>query len=58
LLAHRLTDRLPPPPPFGTPSAAGPPPRHPLQNCEGCDRGFRAPYPENRCRDCRAASHP
>ncbi|MGQ4428589.1 helix-turn-helix domain-containing protein, partial [Streptomyces violaceoruber] len=46
------------PPPFGTPSAAGPPPRHPLQNCEGCDRGFRAPYPENRCRDCRAASHP
>ncbi|MFF4472918.1 helix-turn-helix domain-containing protein [Streptomyces sp. NPDC001599] len=60
LLAHRLTDRLPPPPPFRTQSAVVPPPRHPLQNCEGCDRGFRAPETEDRCRDCRtaAASHP
>ncbi|WP_121700651.1 helix-turn-helix domain-containing protein [Streptomyces sp. BBFR25] len=55
LLAHRLTDRLPPPPPFRTPSAAVPPPRHPLQNCEGCDRGFRAPETESHCRDCRTA---
>ncbi|MFG2724535.1 helix-turn-helix domain-containing protein [Streptomyces canus] len=51
LLAHRLTDRLPPPPPFRAPA---PPPaiRHPFQNCEGCDRVFRAPDP-GRCRDCR-----
>ncbi|MFD5283464.1 helix-turn-helix domain-containing protein [Streptomyces rubrogriseus] len=60
LLAHRLTDRLPPPPPFRTQSAVVPPPRHPLQNCEGCDRGFRAPETESHCRDCltAAASHP
>ncbi|CAM5721873.1 Helix-turn-helix domain-containing protein OS=Streptomyces tendae OX=1932 GN=GUR47_17295 PE=4 SV=1 [Streptomyces tendae] len=58
LLAHRLADRLPAPPPFRTPSAVVPPPRHPLRNCEGCDRGFRAPGTETRCRDCRAASHP
>ncbi|MGW1254022.1 helix-turn-helix domain-containing protein [Streptomyces sp. NPDC002513] len=51
LLAHRLTARLPPPPPFRAP--AGPPPvRHPLQTCDACDRAFRAPGP-GRCRDCR-----
>ncbi|WP_327403198.1 helix-turn-helix domain-containing protein [Streptomyces sp. NBC_01288] len=51
LLAHRLTAQLPPPPPFRTPA---PPPtvRHPLQNCEGCDRAFRSPIP-GRCHDCR-----
>ncbi|WKX11727.1 hypothetical protein [Streptomyces sp. NL15-2K] len=51
LLAHRLTTQLPPPPPFRTPA---PPPtaRHPLQNCDGCDRAFRAPEP-GHCRDCR-----
>ncbi|MFJ8083465.1 helix-turn-helix domain-containing protein [Streptomyces sp. NPDC096205] len=52
LLAHRLTAQLPPPPPFRAPA----PPRrviHPLQDCEGCDRPFRAPSP-GRCRDCRA----
>ncbi|MFE5810836.1 helix-turn-helix domain-containing protein [Streptomyces sp. NPDC056491] len=27
---------------------------HPLQNCDGCDRAFRAPYP-CRCRDCPPA---
>ncbi|MBD0841176.1 helix-turn-helix domain-containing protein [Streptomyces sp. TRM68416] len=48
LLAHRLTAQLPPPPPFQPPSD----PRHPLQNCDGCDRAFRAPAP-GRCRDCR-----
>ncbi|CAM5696768.1 Helix-turn-helix domain-containing protein OS=Streptomyces tendae OX=1932 GN=GUR47_17295 PE=4 SV=1 [Streptomyces tendae] len=58
LLAHRLTDRLPPPPPFRTPSAAMPPPRQPLQNCEGCDRGFRAPDSETHCRDCREPRRP
>ncbi|AXL93435.1 helix-turn-helix domain-containing protein [Streptomyces sp. CB09001] len=50
-LAHRLTAQLPPPPPFRV-SAAPTPVRHPVQNCDGCDRGFRAPEP-GRCRDCR-----
>ncbi|MGW2296343.1 helix-turn-helix domain-containing protein [Streptomyces violaceorubidus] len=50
-LAHRLTAQLPPPPPFRA-SAAPMPVRHPVQNCDGCDRGFRAPEP-GRCRDCR-----
>ncbi|GGN83717.1 DNA-binding protein [Streptomyces albiflavescens] len=49
LLAHRLTELLPPPVPV-TPVAVRP---HPLQNCEGCDRAFRAPEP-GRCRDCRS----
>ncbi|WP_435615832.1 helix-turn-helix domain-containing protein [Streptomyces coelicoflavus] len=57
LLAHRLTDRLPPPPPFRPPSISVPP-RQPLQNCEGCDRGFRAPETEDRCRDCRKVAAP
>ncbi|MGW7260009.1 helix-turn-helix domain-containing protein [Streptomyces sp. NPDC054834] len=51
LLAHRLREQLPPPPPFREP-AAPPPVRHPLQTCDGCDRPFRAPEP-GRCRDCR-----
>ncbi|MEV5551419.1 helix-turn-helix domain-containing protein [Streptomyces sp. NPDC052309] len=55
LLAHRLTAQLPPPPPVRAP-AAPPPVRHPLQNCDGCDRSFRAPEPGGRCRDCRAAA--
>ncbi|MFF8591796.1 helix-turn-helix domain-containing protein [Streptomyces sp. NPDC015220] len=52
LLAHRLTAQLPPPPPYRAPE---PPPadRHPLRNCDGCDRAFRAPTP-GRCRACRA----
>lgn len=51
LLAHRLSAQLPPPPPFRTPA---PPPavRHPLQNCDRCDRAFRAPAP-GHCHDCR-----
>ncbi|MEV5430144.1 helix-turn-helix domain-containing protein [Streptomyces sp. NPDC052701] len=52
LLAHRLADRLPPPPPFRAPADA-PPVRHPLRNCDGCDRAFRSPDPGTRCRDCR-----
>ncbi|MCX5341679.1 helix-turn-helix domain-containing protein [Streptomyces atratus] len=56
LLAHRLTTRLPPPPPF-LPPAALPPRPVPLQNCEGCDRGFRAAEP-GECPDCRTNSHP
>ncbi|WP_338782532.1 helix-turn-helix domain-containing protein [Streptomyces sp. DG1A-41] len=56
LLAHRLADRLPPPPPFRAPS---PPPavRHPFQTCDGCDRAFRAPAP-GRCHDCEATGRP
>ncbi|MFJ7968504.1 helix-turn-helix domain-containing protein [Streptomyces sp. NPDC096324] len=52
LLAHRLTAHLPPPPPFRAPA---PPPvvRHPLRNCDGCDRGIRAAEP-GLCRDCRS----
>ncbi|WDV54324.1 helix-turn-helix domain-containing protein [Streptomyces coeruleorubidus] len=54
LLAHRLAAQLPPPAPFRAPAVAPPPPaRHPMQNCDGCDRGFRAPRP-GRCRDCRS----
>ncbi|MGW0829787.1 helix-turn-helix domain-containing protein [Streptomyces prunicolor] len=51
LLAHRLTAQLPPPPPFRAPV---PPPtvRHPLQNCDRCDRAFRSPTP-GHCHDCR-----
>ncbi|MFH9734753.1 helix-turn-helix domain-containing protein [Streptomyces sp. NPDC017260] len=57
LLAHRLTDALPPPAPYRAPAAASPTPvRHPLQNCDGCDRSIRAPEPGVRCRDCRAAT--
>ncbi|MCX4576874.1 helix-turn-helix domain-containing protein [Streptomyces sp. NBC_01571] len=53
LLAHRLTAQLPPPPPFRVPTSL-PAARHPLRNCEGCDRAFRSPAP-GRCRDCRSA---
>lgn len=48
LLAHRLTALLPPPPV----AASVPPIRHPLQNCDACDRAFRAPEP-GCCFDCR-----
>ncbi|MEU9333921.1 helix-turn-helix domain-containing protein [Streptomyces sp. NPDC048290] len=51
LLAHRLTEGLPPPPPFRAPPAL-PSPRPPLINCDGCDLAFRG---EGRCRKCRAA---
>lgn len=50
LLAHRLIAQLPPPPPFRAP-AVPPAVRHPLRNCDGCDRAFRSPEP-GRCRDC------
>nr|WP_309504970.1 helix-turn-helix domain-containing protein [Streptomyces sp. KM273126] len=49
-VAHRLSALLPPP--FEhAPEAARP---DPFQNCDGCDRAFRAARP-GRCRDCRAA---
>ncbi|MFD3944297.1 helix-turn-helix domain-containing protein [Streptomyces sp. NPDC058579] len=46
LLAHRLTALLPPP----LPAAAQAP--EPLQNCDTCDRAYRAPEP-GHCRECR-----
>ncbi len=52
LLAHRISARLPPPPPFRAP-AASPDVRHPLQTCDGCERAFRAPA-RGLCRDCRS----
>lgn len=54
LLAHRLTAGLPPAMPF-RPTAPPPPIRHPIRNCDGCDRGFRSPLP-GLCRDCRLAN--
>ncbi|MEV5846083.1 helix-turn-helix domain-containing protein [Streptomyces sp. NPDC051985] len=58
-LAHRLAGQLPPalpaPTPRDTPAPARPDRPDPLQNCEGCERAFRAAAP-GRCRDCRARS--
>ncbi|MFH8288817.1 helix-turn-helix domain-containing protein [Streptomyces sp. NPDC018059] len=51
-LAHRLTEHLPPPLP--TPRI-GPPRPAPLQNCDQCDRAFRAPRP-GRCHGCVSTS--
>ncbi|MFK4224174.1 helix-turn-helix domain-containing protein [Streptomyces sp. NPDC019890] len=50
LLAHRLTVRLPSPPPFRARAQ-----QHPLQNCDSCDRAFRSPEPGD-CRPCLAAA--
>ncbi|MEU1467563.1 helix-turn-helix domain-containing protein [Streptomyces sp. NPDC005761] len=47
-LEYRLTEQFPPPPP----PADRPPLHDPLQNCDGCDRAFRAPEP-GHCADCR-----
>ncbi|MFI6728995.1 helix-turn-helix domain-containing protein [Streptomyces atratus] len=52
LLAHRLTALLPPPLPTAPAREAVPRPE-PLQNCDGCDRAFRAPEP-GHCRECRS----
>ncbi|MFI1974585.1 helix-turn-helix domain-containing protein [Streptomyces wedmorensis] len=49
-LAHRLTAQLPPLPPFRTPHE-DPAPQHPLQNCDTCDRAYRAPEPGS-CAGC------
>ncbi|MFF9299943.1 helix-turn-helix domain-containing protein [Streptomyces sp. NPDC014764] len=55
VLAYRLRELLPPPlpaapePPPATGRAHRPPP---FQECDGCERVFRAPEP-GRCRDCR-----
>ncbi|WP_328670895.1 helix-turn-helix domain-containing protein [Streptomyces sp. NBC_00328] len=51
VMSHRLTESLPPRTPT-VPVTARP---HPLQNCDGCDRAFRAPEP-GRCARCRHRS--
>ncbi|WP_234432488.1 helix-turn-helix domain-containing protein [Streptomyces sp. NRRL S-378] len=53
VLAYRLTALLPPhlPPAPAAPEARPPARPDPLQNCDGCDRAFRAPTP-GRCRSC------
>ncbi|MFI6950642.1 helix-turn-helix domain-containing protein [Streptomyces sp. NPDC050422] len=51
---HRITTLLPPPLPGTADLAAPPRPRAiviPLQNCDTCDRAFRATHP-GHCRDC------
>lgn len=50
LLAHRLREFLPPQLPPPQPSSRP----DPLQNCDHCDRAFRAPEP-GRCRECSAS---
>ncbi|THA73787.1 helix-turn-helix domain-containing protein [Streptomyces sp. A0642] len=54
-IRHRITTLVPPPLP-GTTDLAPPPRRKalviPLQNCDTCDRAFRATHP-GHCRDCR-----
>ncbi|MER7894708.1 hypothetical protein ABTX62_00755 [Streptomyces sp. NPDC096046] len=53
VIGNHLT-QLPPLPPFRTPEPP-PPVRHPLRNCDTCDRGYRGPDPHT-CRDCRERS--
>ncbi|MEV1061563.1 helix-turn-helix domain-containing protein [Streptomyces sp. NPDC050263] len=52
-LAHRLTAQLPPLPPYRAPERP-PPVRHPLRNCDTCDRAFRGSEP-GTCRACASA---
>lgn len=58
LLAHRLTELLPPPSPTPPPlphstrQPAAPPP---FLNCEGCERAIRTRTPGTYCRECREA---
>ncbi|MFJ9835562.1 hypothetical protein ACIRU2_29915 [Streptomyces sp. NPDC101169] len=54
ILAFRLRETpLPAPPEPSHPAAR--PATLPLQNCDGCDRAFRAPAP-GHCRDCRTGA--
>ncbi|WP_447037020.1 helix-turn-helix domain-containing protein [Streptomyces sp. DSM 118878] len=52
LVAHRLTALLPPPLPASP--LVEPSRPDPLQNCDHCDRAFRAPHP-GHCRACETA---
>ncbi|MEE1771955.1 helix-turn-helix domain-containing protein [Streptomyces sp. JV185] len=59
LLRHRITTLLPPPLPGAQDVAAHARPGVvviPLQNCDTCDRAFRAAAP-GHCRDCRTDLH-
>ncbi|MFF4499434.1 helix-turn-helix domain-containing protein [Streptomyces sp. NPDC001401] len=51
LLAHRLTELLPPPLPATPVGPTRPPRPTPFQTCDGCERAFRATEP-GMCRDC------
>ncbi|MFH9550644.1 hypothetical protein [Streptomyces sp. NPDC017435] len=54
ILAFRLRETpLPAPPPLPLPQIVTRPLVPPFQDCDGCDRPFRAPAP-GRCRDCRS----
>ncbi|MER6621485.1 helix-turn-helix domain-containing protein [Streptomyces sp. NPDC000931] len=55
-LAHRLTAKLPPLPPFRAPEQP-PPVRHPLRNCDTCDHAHRGPDPHH-CPGCLALRQP
>ncbi|MFC8370720.1 helix-turn-helix domain-containing protein [Streptomyces sp. NPDC057239] len=55
-LAHRLTAKLPPLPPFRAPEQP-PPVRHPLRNCDTCDHAYRGPDPHH-CPGCLALRQP
>ncbi|MGW6707774.1 helix-turn-helix domain-containing protein [Streptomyces sp. NPDC054956] len=55
VLAYRITALIPPAlPPLRAVTAPVRDQRRPdpLQNCNGCERAFRAPYPGGRCGDC------
>lgn len=55
VIAYRLRELLPPPLPAipaPSPVTAGAHRPPPFQDCDGCERVFRAPEP-GRCRDCR-----
>ncbi|MFD5066073.1 helix-turn-helix domain-containing protein, partial [Streptomyces sp. NPDC058394] len=56
LVAHRLATQLPPMPPFRAP-AAPEGVRHPLQNCDVCDRAYRGPE-RGHCPACRGSRQP
>lgn len=55
-LAHRLTAKLPPLPPYHAPEQP-PPVRHPLRNCDTCDHAHRGPDPHH-CPGCLALRQP
>ncbi|MFJ3985731.1 helix-turn-helix domain-containing protein [Streptomyces fungicidicus] len=55
-LAHRLTAKLPPLPPYRVPEQP-PPVRHPLRNCDTCDHAYRGPHPHH-CGSCLPLRQP
>jgi hypothetical protein len=55
ILAFRLRETpLPPPPPLPAPQITERPAVLPFQDCDGCERVFRAPEPGGHCRECRS----